>query len=116
MSDDSNSKGRDDVAKHLERLRADFATLSETVTRLVSESAASARAQVRETASDAARKASDAGQQVYRDAAALGHDAIGTANAAAGELEKQITRNPMTAVLAALGIGLAIGLLHHRRR
>ena len=115
MASNSTLKNQDDLGEHLQRLRADFATLSETVTRLASESAASAQSQMRETAGDAARKASDAGQQVYRDAAALGHAAIGTANAAAGQLEQQIARNPVTAVLVALGVGFAIGLLNHRR-
>jgi ElaB/YqjD/DUF883 family membrane-anchored ribosome-binding protein len=82
---------------------------------LASESAGSAKSQVNEAASGAARKASDAGQQIYRDAATLGNDAIDTAQAAAGQLEAQIARNPMMAVLAALGVGFAAGLLGRRR-
>jgi hypothetical protein len=40
---------------------------------------------------------------------------MNTASVATGQLEKEIARNPMTAVLAALGVGFAIGLLSHRR-
>lgn len=115
MTIKSNPKNQDDIVQHLERLRADIATLSETVARLASESASSAKSQAHEVASGAARRASDAGQQIYRDAAAIGNDAIDIAQAATGQLEAQISRNPMMAVLAALGVGFAAGLLSCRR-
>ncbi len=105
----------DDIAQHLERLHADIATLSRTVARLASESAASAKLQAHEAASGAARKANDAGQEIYRDAATIGKDAINIAQAASGQLEAQIARNPMMALLAALGVGFAAGLLSCRR-
>lgn len=115
MASRTSLKNQDDITQHLERLRADILTLSETVTRLASEGASGAKSQVNEAASGAARKASDAGQQIYRDAATLGNDAIDTAQATAGQLEAQIARNPMMAVLAALGVGFAIGLLSRHR-
>jgi ElaB/YqjD/DUF883 family membrane-anchored ribosome-binding protein len=115
MASNPTLKNHDDIVQHLERLRADFVTLSETVTRLASESAASAQSQVSDTANRAVRGVSAAGHQIYKDAATLGHDAMNTASAATGQLEKEIARNPMTAVLAALGVGFAIGLLSHRR-
>ena len=116
MVNKSTPKSDDDIAQHLERLRADFATLSETVARVVSETAAGAQSQVHETVNKAARNASDAGGKVYQDAATLGQDAIKTAHAAAGQLEMQIARNPVTAVLAALGVGFFIGLMSNRRQ
>jgi len=115
MASRTNLNNQDDITQHLERLQADILTLSETVTRLASEGASSAKSQVNEAASGAARKASDAGQQIYRDAATLGNDAIDTAQATAGQLEAQIARNPMMAVLAALGVGFAIGLVSRHR-
>ena len=115
MASISSIKNPDDIGQHLERLRADFVSLSETVTRLASESAASAQSQLSDTASRAARKANAAGQQVYQDAAKIGQDAIDTAHATTGQLESQIARNPMTAVLAALGLGFAVGLLSRRQ-
>jgi ElaB/YqjD/DUF883 family membrane-anchored ribosome-binding protein len=115
MATDPKLKNQDDVIQHLERLRADFLTLSDTVAKLASESASGVRAQLRDAADSAARKTGDAGSRIYRDASVLGNDAIDTANAAVGQFEKQIARNPMTAVLAALGIGFFLGLMSHRR-
>lgn len=111
----SNLKNQDDIGQHLERLRADFITLSETVARLASESAAGTQSQLRDTATKAAHKVAAAGEHVYQDAAKLSQDAIDTAQAAAGKLEAQIARNPMSAVLAALGAGFVIGLLSRRQ-
>jgi ElaB/YqjD/DUF883 family membrane-anchored ribosome-binding protein len=115
MAADTRSKNQDDIVQHLEQLRADFAALSATVAKLASEGASGTRDQLREGASAAARKTGEAGHKIYRDASVLGSDAINTANAAAGQFEKQIARNPMTAVLAALGVGFFLGLLSHRR-
>lgn len=109
------TKSQDDLIHHIEQLRADFATLSKTVSKLASEGASSAQAQIRETANKAAMKAGDAGHQIYRDAAAVSNEAIATANAAVSQFEKQIARNPLTTVLAAVGVGLFLGLLSHRR-
>lgn len=116
MAGNPTLKNQDDIVQHLERLRADFVKLSETVTRLASESAAGAQSQASDTASRAVRGASAAGHQIYKDAATLGHDAMNTASVATGQLEKEIARNPMTAVLAAFGVGFAVGLLSHHRR
>ena len=41
--------------------------------------------------------------------------AVDAANAVVGQFEKQIARNPVTSVLAALGVGFCLGLLRHRR-
>ena len=115
MAHNSALNDKDDISLHLERLRTDFATLSETVKRLASESAASAQSQVSDAANRAAHGASDAGHQIYRDASTLGKDAMNTASAASGQIETQIARNPVTSVLAAIGIGFAIGLLSRRQ-
>lgn len=102
------------IGQSLDQLRADIAALSETVARLASEGAASARSQIRESTVRAARGASTAGEQIYHDAAALGRDAADTAHVATAQIESQIVRNPITAVLAALGIGFAVGIMSRR--
>ncbi len=114
MARATSTENQNDIAQHLERLQADIATLTKTVTRLASENASSAKEQAREAASGVARKASDAGQQIYSDAATVGNDAINIAQAATGQLKAQIARNPMPAVLAALGVGFVAGLLSRR--
>ena len=116
MANVSNLKDHDDVSQQVERLRAEFMTLSDAVTRLASESAASVQSQMRDTAARAAHKVSAAGAHAYQDAAKLGHDAVDTAHVAVGKIEAQIARNPMTAVLAALGFGFVVGLLSRRQQ
>lgn len=115
MAQNSPLNEKDDISQHLERLRADFVTLSETVKRLASESVASAQSQVSNAANRATHGASAAGHQIYNDAATLGHDAANAASAASGQIETQIARNPLTSVLVALGVGFAIGLLSRRQ-
>jgi ElaB/YqjD/DUF883 family membrane-anchored ribosome-binding protein len=93
---------------------ADIAALSDTVARLASEGADSARSQFRDSAGRAVRGANAAGEQLYQDAAALGRDAAKTAHIATAEIESQIARNPIATVLIALGIGFAVGVLSRR--
>ena len=96
------------MGKSLDQLRADIAALSETVARLASEGAASARSQIRETTDRATRGASAAGEQLYQNAAVLGRDAADTAHIATAQIEAQIARNPITTVLIALGLGTVV--------
>ena len=114
----SNSKDRSVADMHLgqnfDQLRADIAALSETVARLASEGAASAKSQFRDSAGRVARGANAAGEQLLQDAAVLGRDAANTAHIATAEIESQIARNPIATVLVALGIGFAIGALSRR--
>ena len=116
MASNPNPKERADldIGQNLDQLRADLATLSETVARLASEGAASAKSQFRASAGRATRGANAAGEQLYQDISALGRDASDTAHAATGQIESQIARNPITAVLVALGIGFAFGALSRR--
>jgi ElaB/YqjD/DUF883 family membrane-anchored ribosome-binding protein len=103
-----------ELSEYFDLLRADMSKLSETVARLASEGAASAQGQFREAANRAGHEINAAGEQVYQDAASLRRDSIKAAHAATGQLEAQIARNPIMVVLAALGIGFAIGLISRR--
>lgn len=102
------------IGKSLDQLRADIAALSETVARLASEGAASARSQIKDSTGRAARGASAAGEQLYENAAVLGRDAADTVHIATAQVESQIARNPITAVLIALGLGFAAGVVSRR--
>ena len=115
MTSNAASKTEGDIIQYLERLRAEFTTLAETVKSLASESAASAGSQVSDAADRAVRGASAAGHQMYKDAAHLSQDALNAATAATDQVETQIARYPLTAVIAALGIGFAIGVLSRRQ-
>ena len=114
MTDKDLSAAGTHMGQSLDQLRTDIAALSETVGRLASKGADSARSQFRDSAGRAARGASAAGEQLYQDAAVVGRDALNTAHVATAELESQIARNPIATVLVALGIGFAIGALSRR--
>jgi ElaB/YqjD/DUF883 family membrane-anchored ribosome-binding protein len=102
------------IGQSLDQLRADIAALSETVARLASEGAASARSQIRDSTGRATRGASAAGEQIYENAAQLGRDAADTAHIATAQIEYQIARNPLATVLIALGLGFALGAVSRR--
>jgi len=102
------------IVQSLDQLRTDIAALSETVARLASEGADSAKSQLRDSAGRAARGVNAAGEQLYQDASVLGRDAAKTAHIATAELESQIARMPIATVLIALGIGFAVGALSRR--
>jgi len=110
-----------DLQKDLEALRADIAALTETVGRLAKDMA-DARATMRDTMRDsvktAAKDAAAAGEEFLNDAMKLGGDAAGAAGDAAharmASLESEIRRNPISAVLTALGIGFIVGIIGRR--
>lgn len=111
----TTTRNEDTVIEYLERLRADFAALSDTVKSLASESAANAQSQVTDAANRVNRGATAAGNRMYKYATHLGHDAAESASAATDQLEAQIARNPLATVLGALAIGFAIGALTRRQ-
>ncbi len=110
-----------DLQKDLEALRADIAGLTETVGRLAAEMS-DARATMRDTMKDSVRSAASnaaaAGEEFLNDAMKLGGDAAGAAGEAArarmASLEGEIRRNPISAILAALGIGFIVGIMGRR--
>jgi ElaB/YqjD/DUF883 family membrane-anchored ribosome-binding protein len=106
-----------DLADHLETIRKDIASLSETVGQLVSDTAG-IQASLKKRVSAAARQATAAGEQIVAEAAEMGNDAMHIAareaSAAVNSVEREIARNPLTAVLIALGAGFAIGLMSRK--
>lgn len=77
----------------LAMLKDDVARLTDTLSTLVSDGAATARNAAREGVDTARQKATDA----------------------ADDLSETIEQNPLTAVLVALGIGYVVGALGRRR-
>lgn len=107
-----------DLAQHLETIRADIASLTKTVSQLAGDTAG-IQANLKQRVSNAAKSAGAIGGQVLNEAEKLGgevmHAAGHGAGAAVTSVRVQIERNPLTAVLIALGFGVAIGLVSHRR-
>jgi ElaB/YqjD/DUF883 family membrane-anchored ribosome-binding protein len=93
-----------DISADLTKLRADIARLSETIAGLVRLQADSAGAAVKGAVGDAREQLSQAATQAQDRA--LG---------AAADLERRIERSPLTAVLIAAGVGMALGMLSKSR-
>ena len=94
-----------DVSADLNALREDISRLTETVTKLVKAEATAT--------TDTVYGAVDAARQKLVDGAS---DARQRLAGASSDLEATIERNPLMAVLIALGAGLIIGLLIHARK
>ncbi len=107
----------EDPAEHFERIRADIAALGETVAQLASDTAG-IQATLKRRVNAAAKQAAQTGSDMLGEATALGEEAIEAAargaTAAVDTIETQIARNPLTAVLIALGFGFAVGLLSRK--
>ena len=91
---------RQDLAADLQTLRADIANLTESVTTLV-------KAKVADK-TEIFYGAVDSGRQIISDSATGAKDRLAGASS---DLEASIERNPLIAVLIAMGAGLVIGLL-----
>jgi len=103
-----------DIQKDIEAIRADIAALSDTLGRLASavhDARSTMRDSMKTAAKDAAKETAGAGEELFADTVKLGSD---TADAAVSSLDAIIRRNPITAVLTALGIGFLLGMMGRR--
>ena len=105
MTDKTGDVAAADFAGDLAALRADIASLSETITGLMRGRADAAGAAVKGAAGDARDQLSQAASHVQESAFGV-----------AADLERRIERDPLTAVLIAVGIGIAIGMTTKSRR
>jgi ElaB/YqjD/DUF883 family membrane-anchored ribosome-binding protein len=99
-----------DFQKDLDAIRADIAALTETLGRLAKDMT-DVRDTVKGSVKGAAKEAAEAGEELLSDAMKLGGDA---ARAGMSSMEAEIKRNPLSAVLTALGIGFIIGIIGRR--
>ncbi len=106
-------KSETDISDHIDRIRSDIATLSETVAQLVSDTAG-IQATLRKRLTTAVGRTASAGSDLLSEAAAIGEDAVAAAargaTATARSIGGEIARNPLAAILVALGFGFAVGL------
>jgi ElaB/YqjD/DUF883 family membrane-anchored ribosome-binding protein len=93
----------ENLGQQIEALKSDLAAISATLADLVKDSAREGRATIEKTADHYVREA-----RRQADTAVEGARAYGEA------LEGQITRNPFSAVLVALGLGFLVGLMSRR--
>ncbi|MGO8916201.1 MAG: hypothetical protein ACLQJR_09860 [Stellaceae bacterium] len=93
-----------DFAVDLAALRQDVAHMAETMSKLVQHQTQAAGLRVSDVVGDAKSKiATTAAEAQHR------------VRTASGDIEAGIQRNPLAAVLIALGVGLALGLLTRSR-
>jgi ElaB/YqjD/DUF883 family membrane-anchored ribosome-binding protein len=93
----------EDLVAQLETIRADVAKLTSILSKIATDEVDTARARVREAASAI-------GDQGERLAGA----ARQSAQSSAHEMEAAIQRNPMSAVLVAVGLGFLFGMFSRR--
>ena len=103
MTKSSEGAG-EDMTADLAALRQDVARLSESISALLQSQAKGAAQHVSDTVDDAkARFASTAA------------DVTSRVHAAGGEIEASIARNPLTAMLIAFSVGMAVGMVSRSR-
>ncbi len=105
MTDKSGDGAAVDFAADLAALRTDIASLSETIAGLMRGRADAAGAAVKGAVGDARDQLSQAASH-----------AQDSAFGAAADVERRIERDPLTAVLIAAGIGMAIGMMTKSRK
>jgi ElaB/YqjD/DUF883 family membrane-anchored ribosome-binding protein len=89
-----------DIAADFAALRKDVAKLVDTVAVLAQQQAEGAQAKVNETVTSARNKLADTAADTQRRLRSTGND-----------LEASIGRNPLAAMLIAMGVGFSLALL-----
>lgn len=103
MADDAEKLARK-LADDYAALRDDISKLSDTVSKLVTRQADVASDRVSEAVGTAKAALADSAERAQERVKGIGAD-----------IESSIERNPYSAVLIALGVGLALGLLNRSR-
>jgi ElaB/YqjD/DUF883 family membrane-anchored ribosome-binding protein len=98
-----SSAGEESLEGQVETLKAELANVSATLSELVKSSVRQGRAKAERTA-----------EQYLRQGQEQADAAVDSARAYGEALEGQITKNPFTAVLVALGLGYLVGLMSRR--
>ncbi|WP_161141409.1 DUF883 family protein [Propylenella binzhouense] len=91
------------LSAQIDLLKTDISALAATLSDLARASAREGREKVERTADDYYREGRRQADAVLAEARAVGE-----------EFEDQISRNPLTAVLVALGLGFLIGMISSR--
>lgn len=106
-----------ELSDNLDRIRADIASLTESVKTLVADSAGIQSA-LKSKVNATARQAANAGERVLHEAGEKGAEVLEAAHKHADQalntVEGHIRTNPFAAVLIAAGIGFAFGLINRK--
>jgi ElaB/YqjD/DUF883 family membrane-anchored ribosome-binding protein len=101
----------------LDKIRADIASLTDSVKGLIADSAGIQSA-LKGKVNATARQAANVGERVLSEAGEFGAEALEAAQKqathAVSSIEGQIRQNPFAAVLIAAGIGFAFALINRK--
>jgi ElaB/YqjD/DUF883 family membrane-anchored ribosome-binding protein len=97
------SRNADSIVSDIETLRDDLVRLTRSVSTLMQTRAVDARDTVTETATD-----------LYDTGVDYMHNAEDQVRGMAGDLTKQVERNPLAAIGIVFGVGYVIGLMRRR--
>ncbi|MBN9023999.1 MAG: DUF883 family protein [Rhizobiales bacterium] len=106
-----------ELSDNLDRIRADIASLTDSVKTLMADSAGIQSA-LKSKVNSTARQAANVGERIMSEAGDFGAEALDVAQKqatqAVSSVEGHIRQNPFAAVMIAAGIGLALGLLNRK--
>jgi ElaB/YqjD/DUF883 family membrane-anchored ribosome-binding protein len=115
-SSSQEGPGMNEVSSDLAALRADVARLTETMTTIAQNQVGSTSQALSETMESARAVLSEATETLTRTGRDLANEATGRIRTAGTEMGASIERHPLTAVMIAAAIGLAVGMLGRDRR
>jgi ElaB/YqjD/DUF883 family membrane-anchored ribosome-binding protein len=104
-----------DIAADLAALKADLTRLAESVAALVGEEGASAAAAARHKAREARRSAEAAASRLTEEGMAAIDETRARFASLGDDVAGVVERNPLAALVSALGLGILIGMMSRRR-
>lgn len=107
---ESVSESWDQLSEHLDKLREDIAGLNAAVSNLARAGVSEGRDRVAAQLDDLSRRTAELGEEMQARGRRAADDARHQAGTLSRELEEAINRNPLTAMLIALGLGFIIGM------
>jgi hypothetical protein len=106
-----------DITEQLATIHSDVSALADTVSRLIAETQGIQKSLSRRLG-EAGKTAADAAEWIFEETERLGGAAVNAAErgaaAVVAELERQIKRNPFSALVIAVGLVLAVGVIGRR--
>lgn len=104
-----------DIAADLRMLKEDIARLTETVASIASNRGQQAASRVTDGLRGVTEGVSETASSAYAASAEIASAAKTHAKSFAGDVEDTVRRNPLGTVLAALGLGMLVGMMSRSR-
>lgn len=111
----SVSENWDELADQLDRLRADVSAVSNSFQNLAKAGVSEGRERVGDQIDELARRTREMSDELQARGRRSAREVSDQASAMTREVEATIVRNPLTAMLVALGLGYIVGLTSRSR-